>query len=342
MCTVLLVDDEAAILTDLQHHILWERFGVDRLFTAADGQEAWEIIKTKQVDLLVTDILMPHLDGLALLKLARERYPDIRCILLTAYGEFEYARAAIPLGVENYLLKPFKQDDMEETIEKALDLIPGKNTVRETDFITEQIRAFFQGKDSRPATFRELALTLTSGSAPDLQSAPLANLQKGILKFFAQEFPGEGTLKEQLDNQSLLSALNPDGKNMEDRIVAMLEYACLLCRYQYEQLSPVVRGAIDYIRCHYHEGLSIKDFSGRYKMNPHYLGFLFKKETGIFFNNYLTQCRISRSLKLLRDTNLKIHSIAQACGFSSTSYYTACFKRQTGLSPAGYRNLLPK
>lgn len=497
MYTVLLVDDEAAILTDFQHSIPWEQFGVDNLFTADDGQKAWEIIRTNQVDLLITDIRMPHLDGLSLLKLVRESYPDIHCILLTAYGEFEYARTAIQLGVENYLLKPFKQDEMEETIEKALDniyahqgnpdflfcnnillrwangtispaelserssligvniflpnycvicirkkpgstrttgfysmleqilaktyevhscnddkkhrlfIVGGKNLdskvlageirtlldttgfevklgiaigsvitdssklsqscqaavslldtedlsalanqilitknkpVSEVDLITEQVRGLFQEEDEehRLTKFHELALTLTSDSTSNLQTSPLANLRRGILKFFSQEFPGELTLKEQLDNQTMLSSLDPDGKDMKDRIIEMLEYSYLLYRYQYEQLSPVIQGAIDYIHQHYHEGLSIKEFCNRYKMNTHYLGFLFKKETGIFFNNYLTQYRISRSLKLLRDTDLKINSIAEACGFSSTSYYITCFKRQTGISPIGYRNL---
>lgn len=498
MYTVLLVDDEAAILNALQYSIPWEQFGVDKLFIADDGLKAWEIIRTNQVDLLITDIQMPNLDGLSLLKLVRESYSDIHCILLTAYGEFEYARTAIQLGVENYLLKPFKQDEMEETIEKALDniyarqgnpehlfrnnillrwaggtispaelsersaligvntflpcycvicirkkagssrvnhfysqlaktlapkyevhsckddkkqqlfivggknldlktlaseirtllnetapniklgiaigsiisdssklsqsyqtavslldtedlsplanqiLITQKQPFSEVDLIAEQVQALFQEEEEelRLAKFRDLALSLTSDASANLQTSPLANLRRGILKFFSQEFPGEQTLKEQLDNYAMLSAFDPGGKDMEDRIVEILEYSYLLYCYQYEQLSPVIRNAIDYIHSHYHEGLSLKEFCSHYKMNTHYLGFLFKKETGIFFNNYLAQYRISRSLKLLRDTDLKINGVAEACGFSSASYYITCFKRQTGMSPIGYRNLM--
>ena len=62
-----------------------------------------------------------------------------------------------------------------------------------------------------------------------------------------------------------------------------------------------------------------------------------RKETGLFFNNYLTQHRICASIQLLLDTDLKINDIALAVGFSSPSYYISCFKKQTGLSPIKYR-----
>ncbi len=122
MYTVLLTDDEPAILKALSDRIPWQQFGVDAL-TAADGLEALDVMKDKRVDLLITDIRMPHMDGIELLHKVREKYPATHCILLTAYSEFEYARTAMQLGVENYLLKPFQKEEMEATIEKALENI---------------------------------------------------------------------------------------------------------------------------------------------------------------------------------------------------------------------------
>ena len=73
------------------------------------------------------------------------------------------------------------------------------------------------------------------------------------------------------------------------------------------------------------------------KMSPAYLGYLFKKETGFFFNRYLTQYRIYSSIHLLFETDLKISDIALKVGFSYPSYYISCFKKQTGFSPIKYR-----
>ena len=63
------------------------------------------------------------MDGLSLLKAVRSTYPDTHCLILTAYEEFDYARQAMQLGVENYLLKPLELEEMEESIERALDNI---------------------------------------------------------------------------------------------------------------------------------------------------------------------------------------------------------------------------
>lgn len=123
MYTVLLVDDEEKILEVMKVRIGWQELGVDKLLTASDGQAALEYFEQQRIDLLVTDIRMPRMDGLELIEKVRSLYPDTHCILLTAYGEFEYARRAIQLGVENYLLKPVADVEMEQTIQKALDNI---------------------------------------------------------------------------------------------------------------------------------------------------------------------------------------------------------------------------
>ena len=123
MYTVLLVDDETTILDALYNCILWQQFGVGTVLTASDGVQALEIISNQTVHLLITDIKMPRMDGMTLLKEVRASHPETHCILLTAYGEFEYARQALQLGVENYLLKPLQKEELEETIEKALDNI---------------------------------------------------------------------------------------------------------------------------------------------------------------------------------------------------------------------------
>ena len=72
-------------------------------------------------------------------------------------------------------------------------------------------------------------------------------------------------------------------------------------------------------------------------MNSAYLGHIFKKETGFFFNDYLNQCRINRSIVLLRNPNRKIKDIALDVGFTSASYYVKCFRECKGVSPTKYR-----
>lgn len=123
MYHVLLVDDEESVLNVLRTSIDWQGLGIETLLTANDGIAALEVFEQQRIDLLITDIRMPRLDGLELIRSVRRLYPETHCILLTAYGEFDYARQAIYLGVENYLLKPVAKNEIEQTVSNALNNI---------------------------------------------------------------------------------------------------------------------------------------------------------------------------------------------------------------------------
>lgn len=493
MYTVLLADDEPAVLDALTAGISWAQLGVDKILTAADGIQALDVLASSHVDLLITDIMMPRMDGLQLLTAVRSQYPEIHCILLSAYGEFEYARKALQLGVENYLLKPFQQDELERTIEKALDnlydsrqntarlfynnilslwvndeigneelseraglmniniflnayvvaciykrkkacsssalrdsilgrlgagyevysfwdnknryvCILGKNnldaaalteafvhTAMETqyknnfaialgpvvnssekvwqsyktacsllettahrasscDIITqesvclrhdaplmEELRNLFYEETSeiRENGFRLLADRL---QAQDRQNDAFSTLAQNLLLLFDQEFPNKPEIREQLGQRISLLSDAAEYPEPESALHSLLEYSCLAFRYHYGQLSPVIQNAIAYIHKHYADGLSIKEFCAKSKMNTTYLGYLFKKETGMFFNHYLNQYRICCASRLLLETDMQVNDIARSTGFSSTTYFVSSFKKQLGLSPIKYRS----
>ncbi len=84
--------------------------------TAADGEEAVELVERYLPDLLITDIKMPVLEGLELVARIRRTNPDVRILIVSGYSEFEYARRAIELGVDNYILKPIDVQALRETL----------------------------------------------------------------------------------------------------------------------------------------------------------------------------------------------------------------------------------
>lgn len=148
MYTVLLADDEESVLTILKSSIDWQGLGVDTLLTAANGQIALELFSQRTIDLLVTDIRMPILDGIELIRRVRAIYPDTHCVLLTAYGEFQYAQEAIRLGVDNYLLKPVAREEVIQTIHSALDNIYQKRNNRENLLKENTLRRWATGSIS--------------------------------------------------------------------------------------------------------------------------------------------------------------------------------------------------
>lgn len=106
MLRVFLVDDDALLRETLRETIPWAKCGCELVGEAGDGEMALPLIRDSRPDVLITDIGMPYMDGLSLSKLVRHEFPRTRIIILTRHREFEYARQAIELGVERYMLKP--------------------------------------------------------------------------------------------------------------------------------------------------------------------------------------------------------------------------------------------
>ena len=106
MYTLLIADDEPLIRNGVKNIIDWESLGFSEIFLAEDGQEALDIVRSHKVDLVLTDIVMPFMDGLELSKVLSQEFPEIHVVILTGHEDFEYAQQSVNLGVKNYILKP--------------------------------------------------------------------------------------------------------------------------------------------------------------------------------------------------------------------------------------------
>lgn len=106
LCRILIVDDEILIRQGIKHYIDWEQEGFLIVGEASNGQEALEIIEAAKPHIIMTDIVMPIMDGEELTKIVKERYPQIEIIILSSFGEFDYVRSTFQSGVVDYILKP--------------------------------------------------------------------------------------------------------------------------------------------------------------------------------------------------------------------------------------------
>lgn len=118
MQKVMIVDDEVIFRDYLKTVLDWETLGFVISQEAKHGQEALEMVAIEQPDIALVDITMPFMDGLELAERLREQYPEISIVLITGHNEFEYARKALKLGVEDYILKPFSKDELLLTLVK--------------------------------------------------------------------------------------------------------------------------------------------------------------------------------------------------------------------------------
>ncbi|NEN83123.1 response regulator [Paenibacillus elgii] len=112
MYSLLIAEDEGWMREVLTKSTHWEECGITRIFEAANGAEALELIRKEKIDFLLTDIRMPVMDGLTLLAKVKECAPDIETVMLTGFDDFDYVRTAMRLGAYDYLLKPVHDDEL--------------------------------------------------------------------------------------------------------------------------------------------------------------------------------------------------------------------------------------
>lgn len=118
MLKVLVADDESKVCQLIIKLVDWEALEMQVVATAENGIEALERIKEFTPDIAITDIRMPGYDGLELIRMAKEINPKMEFVIISGYRHFEYAQTAIRYGVNAYLLKPIKKDELRETLQK--------------------------------------------------------------------------------------------------------------------------------------------------------------------------------------------------------------------------------
>lgn len=123
MIKVFLVEDEVVVREGIRKTLNWEENDFKFCGEASDGELAYPLIQKYKPDIVITDIRMPFMDGLELSRLIKKEMPWIKIIILSGYGEFEYAKEAINIGVTEYLLKPISGTELMNCLLKVKENI---------------------------------------------------------------------------------------------------------------------------------------------------------------------------------------------------------------------------
>ena len=131
MLKIFLAEDEFIIREGIKNNIDWQAHGYEFCGEASDGELAFPLIQKTRPDILITDIKMPFVDGLALSRLVKKELPETEIIILSGYEEFDYAKEAIQIGVARYLLKPINGETLLQEIDSVAEIILGKQKEKE-------------------------------------------------------------------------------------------------------------------------------------------------------------------------------------------------------------------
>lgn len=119
---MIVIDDEEYVVNGMKRFIEWSSLGVEIIDSACNGSEGFEKACSLNPDIIITDIKMPEIDGIEMVKKIRDRKLKAKVVFLTGYNDFEYVREGMKYGVIDYILKPSMPDEIKTTMQKVVDI----------------------------------------------------------------------------------------------------------------------------------------------------------------------------------------------------------------------------
>ncbi len=127
---LMIVNDEVMTADTMQKEIAWHEYGIDQVFTAYNVQSAKELARSETIEIMLCDIEMPGESGIDLLQWVREQNIKMECVFLTCHANFEYAKSAIGLGCQDYILMPAKYEEVGQLVQKIVNRLKEENVGR--------------------------------------------------------------------------------------------------------------------------------------------------------------------------------------------------------------------
>ena len=370
MYKLLIVDDDEIICQGLGSCIPWEDHGISLIGLAYDGERAFRYVEEEGPDIVLADINMPFLDGMEFADLVRQRYPEIKIIMLTAYREFSYAQRAVQLQIFSYLTKPFTNQEVLEAVCKAAEAVEEDRRQKKAidnslQFIRkknlEEIAEYWRKEEEielsavkkglqRAVEQRDVA------AIQDLVGKTLCQMQKTkkkpstadvfcvveLLRFsweMTEDTQAYASFRKDCDNilAALVRASDPAAL-AEQALAYFSELGRYLEAHNTSSMEKRVNQAVEYICENYaNPELSLEDVAREVCLSASYLGNCMKKYKKTSYVNLLNRVRIENAKKFLARTDIRSCEVAFLVGFNSSQYFSSSFKKSTGMTPSAFR-----
>ncbi len=228
---LLIADDEYWTREKIRSMISWEEYQIDFMPPAQDGEEVLQMMAQDKPDILMTDINMPFLNGVELVKKVKEQYPEVVVLVLSGYDDFAYVKETLMAGAINYLLKPVSKIDLIQAVSKALELISEKE---ESERQNLKAASLLQDRELSLLIEKErirLSMTPVAGTALDsagcsIMLVKIHDLQALMAKYqYDMNYLSYSVKKKlrELDQQQKLIVFNYINRSNEFLVVTELD-----------------------------------------------------------------------------------------------------------------------
>jgi two-component system response regulator YesN len=358
----MIVDDYEIFRQEIRSMNVWaETSGFIIVDEASDGRDALTKLRRRPTDLLLTDIRMPLINGLELLKIALDEKLCTCVVLMSQFGDFEYARQGLLNGAFEYLLKPLDPNDLLACLRRAADFINTRNL--EIAKISHLDKILNESSDEYfpQEAFNRLLNLIDEGSVKALDAAAalvdtlysevdldafrsshiLNRLMNKLIAAVQAEYKWIGSF---MNLQNLkLQAFPADARisNIKQAFIKSVDTLLATIR-KYElgiDNSSMVRMVCRTILENIDTEISVNEISGRFFITRTYLSQIFKAKTGVKLVDYLTGVRIERAKVLIGSGN-SIDDILEKLGYKDFEYFKKLFKKVSGMTINEFRSLV--
>jgi two-component system response regulator YesN len=361
MYSALLVDDVKLNLNELRAMNVWgEASDFYIAGEVSNGRDALKFLHDKPVDIVITDIRMPVVDGIELTKKVLEDKLTKCVVLMSQFSDFEYARQGFTNGAIEYLLKPINADDFLKMLRQASSYIKQK-TLEQTgieymkNILEENVQEHFPANE-----LRDLVASISDGGAhaaviaAKMLESTWARVNYDCLKTayifnsviiklvdaverdfpWLQKLSGVSEfLKTDLSVHHELSEIKVKFLDIVDSITSVIR------KFELDVDNNVmIKNACKIILDNIDTEISLNKIAKKLFISRSYLSMLFREKTGLNVIDYITFIKIERAKILLSDRSLKNYEIAAKLGYCD-EYFTKLFKKVIGMTPSAYRKL---
>ncbi|MCX7027027.1 MAG: response regulator [Spirochaetes bacterium] len=350
MIKILVVDDEKMIREGIVMTMPWNEMGMEVIGSAGDGLKALEMIREFKPHIVLTDIRMPKMDGIELLRAGKALIPSTRFVILSGYDDFAYAQQALKYGAADYLLKPLSEDELKKILTKL-----------KRD-LENEINSCFQQNTTRKLIEKELEQFYLAVRIGDKQNALLR--LGDMFRNRAFDMPTLEQYRE-IIIEIMYSLLNISGKApfnlsekvlldrlaLEDLLVGYTNVAELkdwmyrfvenlmdrLREHREGNYQPMIKKALEFVEARFDEDISIEEVASSIFLSPNYFSHIFKKARGECFTDYLNRVRIEEAKKILSEGAYKVYEVAEMVGYHDYKYFSSVFKKYVGVPPIRFK-----
>lgn len=339
---LLIVDDEMWSRKLIRKLLPWDDYGIDSIYEAEDGSQALDIINKHDIDLLITDMRMPGVDGAMLLQTIHDSNINIEVIVMSGYEDYKYLHSALKTKAIDYLLKPVVKEELHTAVMTGISKTLKKDSHKYIEEIL--LREDLRNELNR---YYELKNTIIKAITSYNKKDILGFMDILEEEFFSSKANPNFTNYIMMDLKRSISDLEkengieriveiiPSLKNLSDRMLVVSNKLDESTNKEKVSVLKIQR----YIEKHLDENISLSDIADRFYVSKEHLSRLFKKEVGVSVQNYITDKKIEYAKSLLRNYKMiTISNIPSMCGYNDLHYFYRIFKKVTGETPVEYRS----